>query len=146
MLLTRLIYTSQRLDTSPEGLSSILDSSLRNNAREGLTGALIVAGGQFAQILEGPRPELGACLARLQADRRHRDLQVVSASDVRHRLFPAWWMRLVEELDLRSALPAVEPSHGSFGPAGRTQLDLEELFRRLAVQLGRQGPSAPAAP
>ena len=57
--LERIVYCSRaRIDTtSLQAIAEILGVSQRNNAREGLTGALAVNDGWFLQVVEGP----GAC-------------------------------------------------------------------------------------
>ena len=62
--LERLVYCSRaRIDTaSLQVIAEILGVSQRNNARDGLTGALAINEGWFLQVLEGPdRPSPAPC-------------------------------------------------------------------------------------
>ena len=92
--LERLVYCSRaRVDTaSLQTISELLGVSQRNNARDGLTGALAINDGWFLQVIEGPAPAIDALLRRLGTDPRHADLEVLSRRPVSGRLFPDWSM------------------------------------------------------
>ena len=93
MPLTQLIYHSQPFGFDDAMLGGILVQARRNNARDGLTGALIVRADIYLQLLEGPEPAVMATFARIRADDRHLAVRQVSAASVMTRLFPAWTMR-----------------------------------------------------
>ena len=67
--LERIVYCSRaRIDTtSLQAIAEILGVSQRNNAREGLTGALAVNDGWFLQVVEGPGPAIDRLLRRVAA-------------------------------------------------------------------------------
>lgn len=91
----QLIYisTSRSPFHVPEDeVAAILDVSRRNNARDGLTGLLAVAGRRFLQLLEGPAPLLTAAYDRIQADPRHFALVQLSRRPIAARSFPDWQM------------------------------------------------------
>ena len=95
--LHRLIYVSRNLLTgSPgeveAGVLSILEASRRNNARAGITGALLFSTDFFAQALEGPLPAVQQVFERIQCDERHRDTVVLACEPVAIRDFGAWSM------------------------------------------------------
>ncbi|HYC75358.1 BLUF domain-containing protein [Brevundimonas sp.] len=92
--LDRLVYCSRaRVDTaSLQVISELLGVSQRNNARDGLTGALAVNDGWFLQVIEGPAPAIDALLRRLADDPRHAELEVLSRRPVSGRLFRDWSM------------------------------------------------------
>ena len=93
-VLERLVYCSRaRIDTaSLQAISELLGVSRRNNARDGLTGALAVNDGWFLQVVEGSATALDRLLRRLAEDPRHTDLEVLSRRPVSGRLFPDWSM------------------------------------------------------
>ncbi|HYD28290.1 BLUF domain-containing protein [Brevundimonas sp.] len=92
--LERLVYCSRACidTTSLQAISELLGEAQRNNAREGLTGALAVNDGWFLQVIEGPAPALDGLLRRLDADARHTDLTILSRRPVSGRLFRDWSM------------------------------------------------------
>jgi hypothetical protein len=92
--LERLVYCSRaRVDTaSLQAISEVLGVSQRNNARDGLTGALAINDGWFLQVIEGPPHAIDGLLRRLTADPRHTDIEILSRRSVKGRLFPDWSM------------------------------------------------------
>ncbi|KAB7646230.1 BLUF domain-containing protein [Polymorphobacter fuscus] len=92
MTLTQLIYYSQPFGFDDAMLNGILLQARRNNARDGLTGALIVRGDLYLQLLEGPEPALLATFARIRRDNRHLAVRQLSLAAVEARLFPEWTM------------------------------------------------------
>jgi hypothetical protein len=100
MNLYRLVYYSlNRIQgTAAEvtaKVDAILESSQRNNALLGVTGALIFNAGIFAQVLEGDRQDVALTYERIQRDTRHGDVQVLAFEEVQDRVFPAWSMAFV---------------------------------------------------
>ncbi len=99
-MLTRLIYHSENHlgangDRMIPKLNEILEVSNRNNARDGITGALLFDTLWFIQILEGERDAVSATLRRIMSDERHTDITIVDARPTEARLFGRWWMGLV---------------------------------------------------
>lgn len=95
--LYRLAYYSRnRVPGTPDEVAreveTILEASQRNNAKAGITGALIFNSGVFAQILEGARCDIEATFERIQRDPRHGDVQVLALTPVSGRGFPTWSM------------------------------------------------------
>jgi hypothetical protein len=98
-MLTRLIYHSENHlgangDRMIPKLNAILDVSNRNNARDGITGALLFDTLWFIQILEGERAAVSATLHRIMGDERHTDVVIMDARPADARLFGRWWMGL----------------------------------------------------
>jgi hypothetical protein len=93
MPLSQLIYTSRPFGFDEGVLDNILLSARANNARLGITGALICRADLFMQLLEGPREAVTATLARILRDDRHVDVAVAHCGDTAQRLFPHWSMR-----------------------------------------------------
>lgn len=88
-----VLYSSEapRL-MQPRALAQVLEVSLRNNDRFGLTGFLHFHRGAVLQYLEGPTVPLFERLAVIQRDRRHRDFKVIAEGEIDQRLFPKWTM------------------------------------------------------
>ena len=77
-MLTRLIYHSENhlslgvgTDQMIAGLNSLLEVCVRNNERDGLTGALLFDSLWFVQILEGERQAITATMRKISDDARH---------------------------------------------------------------------------
>ena len=134
--LFRLVYCSR--NTIPAGpgdaaaVASILAASRANNARDGVTGALLYSDGCFAQVLEGGLAAVQHTFERIQRDPRHNDLVVLEARPAEARLFGAWDMALAEAADparARAILGQALAEPG--GDAGTTVVALlDGLVRR----------------
>lgn len=73
-------------------INSILAASRRNNARVGVTGALLFNSILFAQVLEGPIEGVEKIFEQIQRDLRHSDLIVLDSGLIEARNFPIWSM------------------------------------------------------
>jgi len=98
-MLTRLVYHSENHlgangDRMIPKLNAIMDASVRNNARNAVTGALLFDTLWFLQILEGDRDAVSATLRRIIADERHSDVTIMDARPVAERRFERWSMGL----------------------------------------------------
>lgn len=107
--LHRLVYYSRTtLPGTPEDMAGdideILAASQRNNARVGVTGALMFNRGCFAQVLEGSRDAVEQTFERIQRDPRHGDVTVLEFAPADTRGFASWSMTFVgrarDDLDL----------------------------------------------
>ena len=103
--LRRVIYTSvSELPASryaeEEEIARMLATSRRNNARHGLTGALLYGNRRFAQVLEGPPDGVAALLDALAGDPRHSALTVLDSDAIGQRCFGAWTMAYLSDMDL----------------------------------------------
>ena len=93
MTLTQLIYYSQPFGFDDAMLDGILLQARRNNARDGLTGALVVRGDLYLQLLEGPDAAIAATFTRIGRDNRHLAVRLLTHTPVTRRMFPDWTMR-----------------------------------------------------
>ncbi len=95
--LYRLVYCSRNrlqggeLDVTRE-IQHILATARANNAKIGISGALMYNDGNFAQILEGPLASIEHIFEKIQRDPRHSEITVVQSGRASERLFPAWSM------------------------------------------------------
>ena len=89
----QLIYASRPFGYDDLVLTGILAAARRNNARDGITGALICREDLFLQMLEGPRDVVTATFARILRDDRHTEIVNLWSGDIETRLFPGWSMR-----------------------------------------------------
>ena len=93
MALAQLIYTSQPFGFDDAMLRGILASARRNNARDGITGALICRHDIYLQMLEGEATAIRGLYARIVPDDRHLDPHLLWTGEADERQFPAWAMR-----------------------------------------------------
>lgn len=89
-------YSRNRIAGGPAQIVSEIDSILAaarcNNARLGVTGALVFNRGVFAQVLEGAARSVEAVFEKIQRDQRHHDIQVLQYKPSDERLFESWSM------------------------------------------------------
>lgn len=90
-----LIYVSEAaLPMSSSELSKLKDQADRSNRVSDITGCLIYQDGGLMQMLEGSKTALTALMAKIVADKRHRNVRVVIEGPVKRRVFPRWGMVL----------------------------------------------------
>lgn len=88
----QLIYVSDLVDKNEAELAPILESAVRHNRDDGITGMLLYSGGNLMQVLEGAPAQVRATYERISHDRRHRNLTVLTEEEVPERHFPTWSM------------------------------------------------------
>lgn len=93
MPMIQLIYASRPFDFDEGTLVAILTVSRDCNERDGITGALICRGDVYLQLLEGPQDAVEEAYRRIERDRRHLEIKLLSRRTVTERLFPGWAMR-----------------------------------------------------
>ena len=129
MTLTQLIYYSQPFGFDDAMLDGILIQARRNNAKNGLTGALIARGDLYLQLLEGPEPAISSTFDKIRADNRHLAVKLLSSECVASRLFADWTMRDDPAQSWLWSADAV--SAGAIDQA--TLADLRAVFARVAA-------------
>jgi len=92
MALLQLIYVSDLVGRDEAQLASILESAVRHNREDGITGMLLYSGGNFLQVLEGAPASVKATYQRICDDPRHRKTMVLLEQDVDERHFGDWSM------------------------------------------------------
>ena len=92
--LRRLVYRSESCISHEDvaGLDAIFRVSIRNNARDNITGALALPDGKFVQSLEGEEACLNRLMDRVRADVRHENIEVLGEWPIQARLFAGWAM------------------------------------------------------
>jgi hypothetical protein len=92
--LQQKIYVSALSGTDDTVLPDILRASQKNNERNGVTGMLLYADGNFLQVLEGPPQTVEETFARIEQDPRHHHIIVMSDEPTTQRDFADWSMGL----------------------------------------------------
>jgi hypothetical protein len=98
MSLRSLLFVSESLLRQPDDaacLQALVQACRERNAAHDLTGAMILARGHFAEILEGPAGAVAATMERIAGDPRHREVTVVLSRDIAERQFADSPMSLV---------------------------------------------------
>ena len=145
----RLVYTSRNLleggeEEQKAAIAGLLAVSKRNNARVGVTGALLFNGGSFAQVLEGSRAAVEATFERIQRDPRHSDVAVLQCESVPSRGFPNWSMGFVGDSPRGRALWTEVARLTNFD---LSRLEGNVLFNTLlSIVKLEEGETAPTAP
>ena len=93
MKLFHLIYKSRPFGFDSSILSGIMLSSIENNKRDDVTGALICRGDLYLQLLEGKEETLRKTYVRILKDDRHLEIKKLVWRKATVRLFPKWAMR-----------------------------------------------------
>jgi hypothetical protein len=93
MDLTQLVYASRPFGFDEATLNAILFEARENNARDGITGALICRQDLYLQLLEGPEAVVEAAFARIARDDRHLEVRPLLRRSAAARLFGRWAMR-----------------------------------------------------
>lgn len=92
-LLKHLIYSSRPFGFDQNILNGILVTSVDNNKRDQITGALICRSDLYLQYLEGPADSINKTFDKIQHDDRHVEIRVLKEGIHAERLFPKWAMR-----------------------------------------------------
>ena len=129
---TQLIFSSTRTDSGSETVDAILRASRTNNARDGVTGLLIVGERHFVQLLEGDRASVSRCFLRITRDARHQDLEVISTGEVPQRLFAEQSMQRIDLSSVKSPSLGRYLLDGAFQPSWLPQAAVEQLCRELS--------------
>ena len=124
----QLIYASRPFGYDDLTLTSILMQARENNARNGITGALICREDVFLQILEGPRDLVTSTFSRILRDERHVDVVNLLSSEIHRRLFPEWSMR--HDPAQSWMWTPEEVARGAIGRA--SDREIRGIFERLA--------------
>lgn len=129
MQLTRLVYVSNHGGITENTLEHILAQSRHNNARDGLSGLLIVGEEDFLQWLEGGKTAVAQCFMRIMQDVRHRHIHVLLAGPIETRLCGQSSMQLAETSKLDGDLAARHDIGGAFDPDALSEETIEALCR-----------------
>jgi len=92
-MLSELIYVSHRtLNCTDKDVEQILEASIRQNTKKGLTGVLLYSQTRFIQVLEGESEVILNLYDHIKKDKRHKSALLVSLRLIEKRHFPSWQM------------------------------------------------------
>lgn len=134
----RLVYYSRnRLGGPSEAVAAqirqILGASQTNNAKVGVTGALMFNRGCFAQVLEGPQGAVETTFERIQRDERHGEVSLLSFGAVDGRGFPNWSMAYVGASAAQDAFARMAGETG-FDPARMSGDRIFEVLHAMVLE------------
>lgn len=132
--MTGVIYLSEEMEPfSVRGLRDLAAHSSEKNAKVGLTGYLFYQRGRFIQYLEGPREALEQVFGRIEKDKRHEMINVVSLGDFAERRFPDWGMHFLTEEQI--SMIRLEDVLESVLNTMRQEIFSEEQTRQTVLRL-----------
>ena len=111
MGLIQLIYVSSAVEELPDAeLDAILESSVRHNMPQAVSGMLLYCHGNFMQVIEGQESAIDETYGRICQDSRHHTIFLLAREPIGERDFPTWSMgfRRLSPLD-GAAHPAYAP-------------------------------------
>jgi hypothetical protein len=133
-MLVRLIYASRSAGMlSPVEVKDIVRSSQRNNAKLGVTGALVLSNGIFLQCLEGDHLVVNSLYHRILLDARHREPAILAYGEIDHRLYGDWAMGLVTTTEANRSMFLKYAAQSEFDPYELRPKALEMLFAEMVA-------------
>ena len=91
--LRRVIYVSEKVGSSKQDVTDIINASARNNPSKKITGCLLEGKTSFLQILEGPSEAIQILYKTISEDNRHTNVKSLCDEPLETRLFSDWSMR-----------------------------------------------------
>ena len=118
-MLIRLIYVSKAVDAQTRTLTdSILRKAHHWNTQNDITGVLCEGQGVFLQALEGERGTVTRLYARIAADPRHKDLELIHCESITERRYGKWSMVRVNLSDVDPQTKIVWPDFDPYSANG----------------------------
>jgi hypothetical protein len=134
-MLIRLIYVSQAVDPQTGTLTdSILRKAHAWNTQNDITGVLCEGQGVFLQALEGERGQVTRLYARISADPRHKDLELIHCEGITERRYGEWSMARVSLSDVDPQTKIVWPDFDPYSASGLVVMTrIDELIAQGRV-------------
>lgn len=134
-MLIRLIYVSKAVDPQTFALTdSILRKAHDWNTQNDITGVLCEGQGVFLQALEGERGNVTRLYARISADPRHKDLELIHCESITKRRYGDWSMARVSLSDVDPQTTIVWPEFDPYTANGMVVMTrIDELIAQGRV-------------
>ncbi len=131
-MLIRLIYVSKVVDPQTGSLTeSILRTAHARNAQHHITGVLCEGQGVFLQALEGDRGVVTRLYARIAADPRHTDLELIHCESTTQRRYGEWSMAHVSLSDVDPQTKINWPEFNPYSADGQLVMTrIDELIAK----------------
>ena len=109
--LFQVVFVSRcRGEIDEAQLHRIQQKASAHNQASGVTGVLLVGGGYFLQLLEGPHVALSAAVGRIAMDQRNENLTVLYCKPAKERRTGFWNMGVLDTRPLPWAVDILEMS------------------------------------
>jgi len=134
-MLIRLIYVSKAVGPQTRTLTdSILRKAHASNMQDEITGVLCEGQGVFLQVLEGERGKVTRLYARISADPRHENLELLHCESITERRYGAWSMARVSLSDVDPQTKIVWPEFDPYSANGQLVMArIDELIAQGRV-------------
>jgi Sensors of blue-light using FAD len=134
-MLIRLIYLSRPAGPQTAALTdSILRKAHDWNTQNDITGMLCEGQGLYLQALEGERSRVTRLYARIHADPRHKDLELLHCESIAERRYAGWSMAFVSLSDVDPETKIVWPEFDPYSMNGTI------VMRRIDELVARGSP------
>ena len=145
-MLIRLIYVSKAVDPQTAALTdSVLRKARAWNMQNDITGVLCEGQGVFLQTLEGESGTVTRLYARIFADPRHTDLELIHCESISERRYGEWSMAHVSLSDVDPQTKIVWPELDPYSANGLVVMArIDELIARGKVVDAPLAPSSPS--
>jgi hypothetical protein len=103
----RIVYSSMvaiEPAARPQEISRMLSRARWSNHRNGITGALMLNGAMFVQVIEGPAAAVGRLFQGIVADPRHGNVTILENRRTGRRAFEGEPMAFVDSAELDGAM------------------------------------------
>lgn len=121
----RLLYVSRAVGPQTTTVTAmILATAQLHNRAHGIGGVLCQGQGLYLQVLEGDRSEINRLYARIAADRRHTEVELLRFEEIERPRFKDWSMALVALSDQDPIIQLKHPEFDPYSASGETALQL----------------------
>jgi len=129
-VLVRIVYLSAAVGPQTETMTqAILKKSRSWNTAHGITGVLCQGQGVFLQALEGERRAVNQLYARICADPRHNNVEILHCESILERRYGSWSMAFVHLSDVDPSTKIDWPEFDPYSAAGSLVLArIDELL------------------
>lgn len=129
-MLIRVIYISSAVATqTADTAQTILRKAQDNNLANGITGVLCQGQGVYLQALEGERSTVTQLYARIYADMRHANVEMIHCESIAGRRYENWSMAHVSLSDVDPETKIVWPEFDPYYQTGlQVMARIDELL------------------
>ncbi len=132
LVLCSRITNPQDANRLEQDIDHIMRHGRTENARLGITGALLTDRTSFAQVIEGPIASIEGMYSRIADDKRHHGVELLQHVITHVRLLPFWALAFVEV----GRIPGIGRVNGCNTPLDRRKACISVLAALRPLLLG----------